>query len=200
APVSVRVGATNVTQFVNIARSESYGVEFSGIWRPVDALRLTLDYGWNPTEITESAKLVDVNDNVNTGSVSIVGRSLPQAPEHKVAVNGTYTFALDSGNLVAGATYARRSKSYATIFAREYDSAPAWDQVDLRALWMPTGGKYTIIAYVKNVFDEDGYAAAVAAAQRNNNAAVPSDRFANGARNYELTPPRIVGVEAQYRF
>ncbi|MCA6229077.1 MAG: TonB-dependent receptor [Phenylobacterium sp.] len=200
APVSVRVGATNVTQFVNIAKSESYGVEFSGIWRPVDALRLTLDYGWNPTEITESAKLVDVNDNVNTGSVSIVGRSLPQAPEHKVAVNGTYTFALDSGNLVAGATYARRSKSYATIFAREYDSAPAWDQVDLRALWMPTGGKYTIIAYVKNVFDEDGYAAAVAAAQRNNNAAVPSDRFANGARNYELTPPRIVGVEVQYRF
>uniref|UniRef100_UPI002FDE1B0D hypothetical protein n=1 Tax=Phenylobacterium sp. TaxID=1871053 RepID=UPI002FDE1B0D len=62
------------------------------------------------------------------------------------------------------------------------------------------GGKYTIIAYVKNVFDEDGYAAAVGAAQRNNNAAVPSDRFANGARNFELTPPRIYGVEVQYRF
>lgn len=200
APVAVRVGATNVTQFVNIAKSESYGVEFSGIWRPVDALRLTLDYGWNPTEITESVPLVNVNDNVNTGAVSVVGSALPQAPEHKVAVNGTYTFALDGGNLIAGATYVRRSKSYATVFAREFDSAPAWDQVDLRALWMPTGGKYTIIAYVKNVFDEDGYAAAVGAAQRNNNAAVPSDQFANGARNFELTPPRIYGVEVQYRF
>ena len=200
APVSVRVGATNVTQFVNIERSESYGVEFSGIWRPIDSIRLTLDYGWNPTEITKSLPLVDVNDNVNTGAVSIVGRSLPQAPEHKVAVNGSYTFVMDQGSLTAGATYLNRSKSYATIFAREYDSAPAWDQVDLRALWMPTGGNYTIIAYVKNALDEDGYAAAVAAAQRNNNPNVPSDRFPDGGRNYELTPPRIFGVEVQYRF
>jgi outer membrane receptor protein involved in Fe transport len=189
-----------VTQFVNIERSESYGVEFSGIWRPIDSIRLTLDYGWNPTEITKSLPLVDVNDNVNTGAVSIVGRSLPQAPEHKVAVNGSYTFVMDQGSLTAGATYLNRSKSYATIFAREYDSAPAWDQVDLRAVWMPTGGNYTIIAYVKNALDEDGYAAAVAAAQRNNNPNVPSDRFPDGGRNYELTPPRIFGVEVQYRF
>ncbi len=131
---------------MNVDRSESYGVEFSGIWRPVDALRLTLDYGWNPTEITKSARFDNVNDNVNIGPVSIVGGSLPQAPEHKVAVNGTYTFELDGGNLIAGATYLQRSKSYATIFAREFDSAPAWDQVDLRAIWMPAGGKYTVIA------------------------------------------------------
>jgi iron complex outermembrane receptor protein len=200
APVAVRVGATNVTQFVNIEKSESYGIEFSGIWRPVEPLRLTLDYGWNPTEITKSSLLVNVNDNVNLAAVSVVGSPLPQAPEHKVAVNGTYTFALDGGNLVAGATYINRSKAYATVFGREFDSSPAWDQVDLRALWMPTGGKYTIIAYVKNALDEDGYAAAVAAAQRNNNPAVPSDRFPNGAQNFELTPPRIFGLEVQYRF
>jgi iron complex outermembrane receptor protein len=144
--------------------------------------------------------LDNINDNVNIGPVSIVGGSLPQAPEHKVAVNGTYTFELDGGNLIAGATYLQRSKSYATIFAREFDSAPAWDQVDLRAIWMPAGGKYTVIAYVKNVFDEEGYAAAVAASQRNNNPAVPSDRYPNGAQNLELTPPRIFGVEVQYRF
>ena len=53
---------------------------------------------------------------------------------------------------------------------------------------------------MKNVFNEDGYAAAVAASQRNNNPAVPSDQFLNGARNFELTPPRIYGVELQYRF
>jgi len=200
APVAVRVGGTNVSQFVNIAKSESYGVEFSGIWRPVEPLLLTFDYGWNPTEITESIPLVDVNDNVNTGAVSVVGSALPQAPENKVAVNGTYTFALDGGDLVTGATYVWRSKSYATVFAREYDSAPAWDQVDLRALWIPASGKYTVIAYVKNVFDEEGYTAAVVASQRNNNPAVPSDRFPNGAQNLELTPPRIFGVEVQYRF
>jgi iron complex outermembrane receptor protein len=200
APVAVRVGATNVTQFVNIAKSESYGIEFSGIWQPTQALRLTVDYGWNPSKITKSAPLVDVNDNINTGAVSIVGNDLPQAPEHKFALNGTYTFELDEGNIIAGATYLYRSKSYANVFTREYNATKSWDQVDLRALWMPTGGKYTVIAYVKNVFNDDGYAAAVAASQRNNSATVASDRFANGARNFELTPPRLYGVELQYRF
>src|SRR3990167_9171245 len=98
---------------------------------------------------------------------------------------------MEPGNLTLGATYLYRSKSYANVFEREYNSARSWDQVDLRAFWSPTGGKYTVIAYVKNVFNDDGYAAAVAAAQRNNSATVPSDRFANGAQLYELTPPRI---------
>ena len=200
APVSVRVGATNVTQFINIAKSESLGVELSAIWQPTEALRLSADYGYNPTKIKESIPLVDVNDNINTGAVSVEGNDLPQAPEHKVALNGTYTFNLEPGNLTFGATYLYRSKSYANVFSRTYNSAPSWDQVDLRALFSPTSNKFTVIAYVKNVFNDDGYAAAVAASQRNNSATVPSDRFPNGATVYELTPPRIYGIELQYRF
>ena len=200
APVTVRVGATNVTQFVNIAKSESAGAEVSVIWQPVQQLRLSFDYGYNPTKIKKSVLLVDVNDNVTTGAISVVGNSLPQAPEHKVALNGTYTFEMEPGNLALGATYLYRAKSYANVFERSYNSAPSWDQVDVRALWSPTGNKYTLIAYVKNVLNDDGYAAAVAASQRNNNPGVPSDRFLNGARNFELTPPRLYGVELQYRF
>ena len=84
-----------------------------------------------------------------------------------------------------------------TVAARTM-GAPAG--LDLRALFTPTGNKFTVIAYVKNVFDTEGYAAAVAASQRNNNPSVPSDQFANGAPNFELTPPRLYGVELQYRF
>lgn len=200
APVAVRVGATNVTQFVNIEKSVSKGAELSMIWRPVDPLRLSVDYGYNPTKIKKSLLLVDVNDNINTGAVSVVGNALPQAPKHKFAINGTYTFDFEPGDLTLGATYLYRSKSYANVFEREYNSAPSWDQVDLRAIWTPEGGKYTVIAYVKNVLNDDGYAAAVAASQRNNSATVASDRFPNGAQVYELTPPRIYGLELQYRF
>lgn len=200
APVAVRVGATNVTQFVNVAKSVSKGGELSVIWRPTEPLRLTLDYGYNPTKIKKSVLLVDVNDNINTGAVSVVGNALPQAPKHKLALNGTYTIDMEPGDLTLGATYLYRSKSYANVFEREYNSASSWDQVDLRAIWTPTDGKYTVIAYVKNVFNDDGYAAAVAASQRNNSATVASDRFPNGAQVYELTPPRIYGVELQYRF
>jgi iron complex outermembrane receptor protein len=98
---------------------------------------------------------------------------------------------MDSGTLTLGATYAYRTKAYSNVFSRDYNSAPSWDQVDLRAHWAPQGNKYTIIAYVKNVGDTDGYDAAVTANQR-------SDR--NGAQNLELTPPRTYGIELQYRF
>jgi iron complex outermembrane receptor protein len=193
APVTIRNGPTNVGQFINIAKSVSKGLEVSTIWQPIRPVRLSFDYGYNPTKIKESVTLVDVNDNVNTGAISIVGNRLPQAPVHKVAVNGTYTFGFETGDLSLGATYLYRSKSYANVFTRAYNMAPSWDQVDLRAHWSPENSKYTVIAYVKNVFDTEGYAAAVAASNRNID-------LPNGAQNLELTPPRLYGVEVQYRF
>jgi iron complex outermembrane receptor protein len=200
APVTVRVGPTNVGQFVNIDKSRSSGVELSTIWRPIRPVRLSLDYGYNPTKIKKSVLLIDTNDNVNTGPVSVVGNRLPQAPKHKIALNGAYTFEMEPGALTLGATYLYRSEAYANVFTREYNKAPSWDQVDLRAYWAPTGGKYTVIAYVRNVFDTAGYDAAVAGSNRNNSATVASDRFLTGAQNLELTPPRTYGVELQYRF
>jgi iron complex outermembrane receptor protein len=200
APVTVRIGPTNVSQFVNIDKSRSSGLELSTIWQPVRPLRLSLDYGYNPTKILKSDPLVDVNDNITTGAVSIKGNRLPQAPKHKLALNGTYTFEMDPGSLTLGATYLYRSEAYANVFTRAYNRAPSWDQVDLRAYWAPKGGKYTVIGYVKNVFDTEGYDAAIAGSQRNRNPAVPSDNFANGAQTLELTPPRLYGIELQYRF
>ncbi|WP_421936112.1 TonB-dependent receptor [Phenylobacterium sp.] len=200
APVTIRVGPTNVGQFVNIAKSRSSGLEFGAIWQPIRPVRLTVDYGYNPTKIRKSVPLVDTNDNINTGAVSVVGNRLPQAPKHKLALNGSYTFEMDPGALTLGATYLYRSEAYANVFTREYNKAPSWDQVDLRAYWAPTDGKYTVIAYVKNVFDTEGYQAALAGSGRNNSPTVPSDRFATGAQNLELTPPRLYGVELQYRF
>ena len=200
APVTIRVGPTNVGQFVNIEKSVSKGVELSTIWQPIRPVRLTLDYGYNPTKIKKSVPLVDVNDNINTGAISIVGNRLPQAPKHKLALNGSYTFEFDPGALTLGATYLYPSESYASVFTREYNKGPSWDQVDLRAYWAPTGGKYTVIAYVKNVFDTEGYDAALLGSNRNNNPLVASDRFATGAQNLELTPPRLYGIELQYRF
>jgi iron complex outermembrane receptor protein len=108
-------------------------------------------------------------------------------------LNGSYTFDTDAGSLVLGATYLYRSEAYANVFTRTYNEAPAWDQVDLRAFWQPTGGKYTLIAYVKNVFDTEGYDAAVEGSQRNPPAP-------GGAQSLELTPPRLFGMELQYRF
>jgi iron complex outermembrane receptor protein len=200
APVTVRAGPVNVSQFVNIAKSRSDGLELDVVWQPIQPLRLTLDYAYNDTKIKKSILLIDVNDNVNTGAISVVGNSLPQAPKHKLALNGNYSFFMEDGTLTLGATYIYRTKAYANVFSRVYNSAPSWDQIDLRAHWAPKSNQYTIIAYVKNVGDTDGYDAAVVASNRNRSATVASDQFLTGAQNLELTPPRTYGVELQYRF
>ncbi|WP_304166621.1 TonB-dependent receptor [Phenylobacterium aquaticum] len=193
APVSVRIGATTVTQFINVPESRSRGLELDAIWQPTQALRFMADYSFNDTEITKSGLYVDVNDNVTPGAVSVKGNKLPQAPRNKFGLNANYSFFLDAGTLTVGGNYVWRDKTYANIFTQTWNEAPTWDQVDLRASWAPTSGKYTLIAYVKNVGDTEGYDAAVAASNRNGN--VP-----NGARNYGLTPPRTYGMELHYKF
>ncbi len=200
APVTVRIGPTNVNQFVNIAKSKSQGLELGVIWQPIERLRLTFDYGYNDTEILKSLPLVDVYNNVVTTAQDISGNRLPQAPKNKVAVNATYGFVMDAGTLTVGATYLYRDKAYANVFTAPWSESPSWDQVDLRAHWAPKDNRYTIIAYVKNIGDTAGYDAAVAPSQRNNSATVASDRFLSGGQNLELTPPRTYGIELQYRF
>lgn len=37
------------------------------IWQPIRPVRLTVDYGYNPTKIRKSIPLIDTNDNINTG-------------------------------------------------------------------------------------------------------------------------------------
>ncbi|MEI6440276.1 MAG: TonB-dependent receptor [Alphaproteobacteria bacterium] len=194
APVTVKVGPTNVGQFINLDKSKSEGVELDFVWHPIQPLRMTVDYSYNNTEILKAPKLVDVNDNINTGAVSVVGNRLPQAPKNKIAFNANYGFEIDGGLLTVGASYVWRDEAYSSVFTREYNKAPTWDQIDLRAHWAPAGNKYTIIAYVKNVADTDGYDAAVGASQRN---LATSN---TGALNLELTPPRTYGIELQYRF
>ncbi len=58
---------------------------------------------------------------------------LPNAPRNKVAVNGSYTWRFDPGNLTLTGSYAWRDVTYGTAFRRNYDAAPSWDDFDIRA-------------------------------------------------------------------
>jgi len=193
APVTVLIGGTSVTQFVNVKRSVSEGVELDAIWQPIQPVRISLDYAYDHTEIKKSANYVDTRDNLVTTPVSVVGNWLPQAPRQKIGLSGSYSFFMDPGTLTFTGSYIYRGKAYANIFTRDYSKAPSWDQVDLRANWTAKDGKYVVIGYVKNVFDTEGYDAAVAGTRRNLplTAAVP---------NLSLNPPRTYGIELQYKF
>jgi iron complex outermembrane receptor protein len=216
-PIGVPVGAINVTEFVNIPKAVSKGIEFTAIWNPVDHLNLSLVYGFDDTRITSGCSLVggvatgtclvDVADPTATalgarpvgatGAQAVSGDPLPQAPKNKVAFNANYTFVFDPGQLILSGSYIWKDKSYASVFLRSYDEAPSWDQVDLRATWQGNHDKYELVAFVRNLFNTLGYDAAAGGYPIA--APVGGGGFTQ-APAYDLTPPRTYGVEVHYKF
>ncbi|MBS0363030.1 MAG: TonB-dependent receptor [Proteobacteria bacterium] len=216
-PIGVPVGSVTVTEFINIPKSISDGIEITAVWNPVDNLYLSLVYGLDHTRIQSGCSLVggvakgacyvDTADPAaaatgarpvgTTGAQAVSGNSLPQSPENKVAFNANYTFKFDAGDLILSGSYIWKDKSWDSIFRRTYDEAPAWDQVDLRATWSGNHDKYELVAYVRNVFNTLGYDAAAGGYPIA--APVGGGGFTQ-APAYDLTPPRTYGFEVHYKF
>jgi iron complex outermembrane receptor protein len=144
-----------------------------------------------------------------TRGQDVSGSNLPNAPKNKVAFNANYTFVLDTGSVTGSATYVWRDKQYGSIFNRPYYQAPSWSQTDLRLTYKDKANKYTIIAWVKNLFDDIGYEGGATAGRRAG--LVPAytlglpglgaTPIVQGiAPTYTITPPRTYGIELQYRF
>ena len=94
------------------------------------------------------------NATTNPGiDQTVKGDPLPDAPRNKVAVSGAYTWHYDPGDLTLSAAYVWRDQQAGTVFNRWYDNAPAWSDVDIRALWKGPHDHYEVIGYVKNVFN-----------------------------------------------
>ncbi len=226
-PIGQTVGtatqSTTTTEFINIPRAISEGVELTAYWRPIDHLNLSLTYGFDHTKILTQCNLVN---GVPTGACyedaadpfaqapgarpvgtaagngvflqAVNGAELPQAPENKIALNGTYTFEFDPGNLIFSATYIWKDKSYSSLFTRVYDEAPSWDQVNLRAIWSGNHDRYEIVLYVNNLFNTIGYDAAAGGYLTQNPVGNLTGSTTNPA--YDLTPPRTFGMELHYKF
>jgi iron complex outermembrane receptor protein len=220
-PLGIASGALTLTEFINIPTAVSDGVEITTDWRPIRHLDLNLTYGLDHTEITSGCTAVGgvatgscYEDYLDPGALaagarpvggqttagttlqSVRGDELPQAPENKVAFNANYTWALEQGNFTLSGTYIWKDVSYASIFTRDYYEAPSWSQVDLRAVWSADHGKYEVVAFVKNLFNTLGYDAAAAGY----NAGGGTFQTMTQVSAYDLTPPRLYGMELHYKF
>jgi iron complex outermembrane receptor protein len=128
------------------------------------------------------------------------GNQLPNSTKNKVAFNATYTWEMARGSLSPSASYIWRDKQYGSIFERSYNESPAWSQVDARLTWKDKDNKYSVIGYVKNLFDTVGYAGGASGARLAGTTAGVSSVQSGFDVSYPLTPPRTYGLELQYRF
>ncbi|HEY1929393.1 MAG TPA: TonB-dependent receptor [Caulobacteraceae bacterium] len=221
-PIGVPANGVELTEFINIPRSVSDGGDLTAYWRPIRPLTLSLTYGFDHTSIQSGCNsvngvavgtcVVDALDPFAAANgarpvaaagafvaQSVKGDALPQAPENKIALNATYTFEFEPGNLTFSGTYTWRDKSYASIFTRTYYEAPSWDQVDLRATWSGNHDHYEVVLFVRNLFNTLGYDAA-AAGYISQNPVGNTGAGITQVSAYDLTPPRTFGAEFHYKF
>ncbi len=212
-------GCVNVTEFVNIPKAVSEGVEVQAVWSPIRDLQLSLVYGFDHTAIKTGCTLVsgvptgacyvDADDPTaiqpgarpvgTTGTQAVNGNELPLAPENKIALDALYTFHFDPGNLTMSASFTWRDKTYGDIFQRSYYQAPSWDQVNLRATWSGDHDRYEIVLYANNLFNSIGYNAAAGAGFLASSP-IGNPGVLTPLPAYDLTPPRQYGVEFHYKF
>lgn len=196
------------SQLFNLKSVHISGIELEGLWQPTDAWTLSAQYAHldakvnNPGACFEdtvdpSAVLPGANTSgcANTPGAAVQtqnlkGEQLPESPPNKVSANAIYTWRFDPGKLAMSATYVWKDATYGGLFNRAYDLAPAYTQVNLRAVWTDRNDNYNLIAYVNNVFDTQGYDGAA------------GGLLAPGfiTTGLSLLNPRTYGLEVRYRF
>ena len=186
-------GATQTLLF-NIDRSRSYGVELETTWQATPSLQFLLSYAYLDAKIRSSAPHQDAAQP-GLGLQSVNDQDLPQSPRNKLALNGNYTWRFTPGDLTFSASYIYKDQSYDSIFNRPWYLAPSYSQVDMRLLFNDARGRYTVIAYAKNITDVNGYDNVGATYVQS-----PAPGFPNYNQQVGLITPRTYGIELQYRF
>jgi iron complex outermembrane recepter protein len=159
--------------YLNLPEVHTFGFELETIWYPTEDLRFLINYGYTDPKIGQSPALIDGLDpwgrdagaqpvgtrlpDGRTGQ-SLDGNILPFSPKNKIAVNGTYTWNFQDGSTIdASVSYFWQDISFTNIFNRWATKTPSWDQTDARVGWTNADGNITVIAFVRNLFDELQY-------------------------------------------
>jgi iron complex outermembrane receptor protein len=208
-PLGQLNATTNVinTIIVNIPVVHTYGVELETIWNPVTDLNFSLNYSWERAIIAsmhgqcyqDAVDTLALAPGANTsgcpaGLQNLTGQSLPEIPENKVAFNTLYTLRFDPGAFTVSGTFIWKDKTYDSVFNRYYNLAPSYTQVNLRGTWTDKADRYSVILYANNVFNTIGYDGTGGI---NVTAPGPGQVI---DRIVSYTPPRVYGLELQYRF
>lgn len=219
-------GTASANNFVNVD-ARAYGLELEAIWQPIHNLQFNASYGYLNTKITKGCCFYDpadpsallpgarpsggtaVTNGVLLRFQDLNGSPLFQSPKNKFALNGNYTFDFDPGSLTFSATYTWTDKTIYQPFNDPAFEVPSYGTADFRALWKAEHNKYTVIAFVKNAFNKEGF---TSTGSTNPTAVfgVPNPGLVVNGVTYQqqtgvaitrgLIAPRTYGVELQVPF
>jgi iron complex outermembrane receptor protein len=205
-PLPTFNGGVVTTNFINIDKSRSMGLELEAIWAVTPDFQLTGSYSYLKAEIRESCCYVDESDPTAADAgarpvgaplpggrrlQTLAGNQMPASPKNKLALNALYTWRFNPGSLSASASYIWKDETWYSVFTTDRYKADAYSQVDARLTWRDAQDRFTAIAFVRNLFDTEGYDGVTSS---NGTGAVGFGRIVS------FTPPRTYGMELQFRF
>jgi len=178
----------------NAAQSHVNGIEAEMVAVPIDGLRLNAALSLLDAKFDQFV----IDDN-RTGipNVDMSGNKLLQTPNYMLNIGAEYAFDLGTGTLTprvdvffSGAVW------FLPVNNPLYDKQKPYSRTDLRLTWQDVRGKYTVDAFVKNLFDKD-VISNLGVASRSMGGAIAPDPNLSYVSYY---PPRTVGVRFGVNF
>jgi iron complex outermembrane receptor protein len=207
-----QLGPSGTTTFFlqSVPLVENWGVELESSWQATDSLNFNLTYAHLHTDIIKSGCYLDsvsvapssptclAQGSAATGVVSVQGDTLIDSPTDKVAINATYTWRFQPGDLIASMSDIVTTGHYSSLFNTPNYWTPGYNETDARLLWNGAKGNYTVILFVSNLFGATQYdyifPGTTLYPAGTPNAGQPTSVI------HSLNPPRTVGMQLQVRF
>jgi iron complex outermembrane receptor protein len=177
--------ASNIT--TNAGRAKVDGVEAEVIVRPVDAVRIELNYAYLDARYTRYSAL---NPNrPQLGVIDLAGNRLSQAPKNSLNVSAEYRLETGVGDFKLRGEGRWVSRTFYNQFEENNVSTPAYEQYNAFLSYTSPSQQWTASAYIRNIMNKT-------IARPN----VVYPPFLGRPVVASLEPPRLYGVTLGYRF
>jgi len=136
----------------NAPKAQVRGIEFEGIWQPIEDLSLSLVYGYL------NARYVNyIGYNFATGQIeNFSGNQMVRAPEHTATLAAEYIWSLEgNGRIIPRIQYFVSDSIYFNAANSPDSLEPAYGTLQIRARWESEGDRLFIEGFIENVTDEN---------------------------------------------
>jgi iron complex outermembrane receptor protein len=173
-------------QTSNAATAHDYGVEGELTYLVTPALEVDTSAAWTHARYVDYSGPDPARPLVN--SVDFSGNALDNAPDYQATLAAQYTWDLPMGSFTARGQSQYSSRFYFAPNNLALLSQGAYVKGDLFGIYRPNSA-WEVTAYVKNVGDTTTKTSALVASPLVGNPVLGS-----------LAPPRLMGLELQYKF
>ncbi len=142
---------TNVTAVLNAGKQLNKGAELEAVWRPVDALTLTLNAGYLDAQFEEFLTSCGANcvRDISSSNKPI------NAPDWTAFFGGQYRWDLPRGMLTSHVGYTYRGATKVANTTASITDQEAYDIVDVGLAYVTENNAWRFALDCKNLFDEE---------------------------------------------